>query len=89
MGQERRMILSLIAAGRITAGEAERLLAATAQGREWLWIAAACVAAGAAQMISHGLLENIGHMVQTLAPAWNAALQHTTAEVLKGMGGWQ
>ncbi|HTX75412.1 MAG TPA: hypothetical protein VMD29_04325 [Terracidiphilus sp.] len=88
MGQERRMILSLVASGRITAGEAERLLAAASEGREWLWIAVAFAVLGAAQGVSHGLLPVAGHVAQVLGTGWVAAL-HGVAEFLKGMGGWR
>jgi hypothetical protein len=45
MGSDRRAILTLIAMGRITPREAERLLAAWNEGREMWWIAAGCLVA--------------------------------------------
>ena len=45
MGNDRRAILSLVALGRITPSEAERLLIACNAGRDGFWIFAACVAA--------------------------------------------
>jgi len=49
MQKERQAILSLIALGRITPREAERLLAAGNSCREELWVMGACVAACLAQ----------------------------------------
>jgi hypothetical protein len=51
MQSERQAILSLVALGRITPREAERLLAAWNSGRDEVWIACACVAACAAQFL--------------------------------------
>jgi hypothetical protein len=45
MQTDRRAILTLVALGRITAAEAERLLLALNAGREGLWVPAACLAA--------------------------------------------
>jgi hypothetical protein len=51
MQWERKAILSLVALGRITPQEAERLLAVWNSGREELWVVGACVAACAAQFL--------------------------------------
>jgi hypothetical protein len=64
MRKERRAILWLIASGRITAAEAERLLAVSNHGREELWVIAACVAICTMQLIvpsrfAHMLPDNI------------------------------
>jgi hypothetical protein len=69
MSYQQRAILSLLAAGRITAFEAERLIAAWEDTREWLWIAGAGVAACLLQAHPHmnlhallGLLHSVvGH----------------------------
>jgi len=45
MPNGRRTILSLVALGRISPAEAERLLIAWNQGRERFWVMAACAAA--------------------------------------------
>ncbi|HXR40289.1 MAG TPA: hypothetical protein VN776_14410 [Terracidiphilus sp.] len=45
MQTDHRTILSLVALGRITPAEAERLLIAWNEGREWAWIFIACIAA--------------------------------------------
>lgn len=44
MRDTRRHLLQLIALGRITPAEAERLLTAWNEGRETAWILAACIA---------------------------------------------
>jgi hypothetical protein len=44
MQTDRRAILSLVALGRITPAEAERLLIAWNEGREGLWIFTVCIA---------------------------------------------
>ena len=44
MQTDRRVILSLVALGRITPAEAERLLIAWNEGREGLWVFTLCIA---------------------------------------------
>ena len=51
MHRERQAILSLIALGRITPQQAERLLAAWNSGREEMWILGACALAGVGQSL--------------------------------------
>jgi len=51
MDRDRQAILSLIALGRITPREAERLLAAWNAGREEMWIIGACAVAALAQWL--------------------------------------
>jgi hypothetical protein len=51
MNRERQAILSLIALGRITPREAERLLAVWNAGREEPWVFAACATAVLAQSL--------------------------------------
>lgn len=87
MRYERRLVLSLIAMGRISAAEAERLIAAWSAEREVLWIAAAGVALCAAQAILHGQISAIGHLVHALAPGWTAALHGAAATIVNGVGG--
>ena len=61
MHRERQAILSLVALGRITPREAERLLAAWNAGREEMWIIGACAAAVLAQSLAP-----LAHLVQAL-----------------------
>lgn len=51
MQKERRIILSMIALGRITPREAERLLAVWSLGREEFWVIAACMVASLTQIV--------------------------------------
>jgi hypothetical protein len=68
MYRERQLILSLIALGRITPRQAERLLAVSSIGREELWIMGACIVTGLAQ-----LLPPLAHLAQTILPMHHAA----------------
>ena len=72
MNRERQVILSLVALGRITPREAERLLAVWNAGREEFWVLAACLAACAAQF-----LPDIAGLAHTLLPA----LHHAVAAI--------
>jgi len=77
MHRERQAILSLIALGRITPREAERLLAAWNAGREELWIIGACAGLDLAQW-----LPSLARLVQTLLP-----IHHAVAVITYRMGG--
>jgi len=61
MNNDRRAILGLVAMGRITAGEAERLLAAWNESRETAWILIGTVGfAVMAQLHLHDILRMLG-----------------------------
>jgi len=77
MHRERQAILSLIALGKITPREAERLLAAWNAGREEFWICVVCVAACFAQF-----LPELGR----IAPFW-LPMHHALAALTCWMGG--
>lgn len=87
MRSERRTILGLVAAGRISAVEAERLLRVWTDSREELWIIAACLLICLTQVHLHLSLNNLGHVIESFArevfSAWSAAFSMLT----KGMGG--
>lgn len=87
MREERRMVLSLIAMGRMTAAEAERLLAAWTADRDLLWMAAAGVALCVGQGIVHGLGPGFAHWVHAMAPGVHSAVEHAAALIQKGLGG--
>lgn len=61
MQEERKIILSMIALGRITPREAERLVAVWSLGREEFWVIAACMVASLTQ-----IAPALGRMVHTL-----------------------
>lgn len=44
MGNDRRAILQMVVLGRLSPGNAERLLLASNEGRETAWLIAGCVA---------------------------------------------
>jgi hypothetical protein len=80
MNYERRAILSLVAMGRITAAEAERLIASWQDSREWFWIAVACIAACALHAYPHLGLDGLASLAHTVLNHGTRAL-HTAASV--------
>ncbi len=91
MREERRAILSLIAMGRISASEAERLMTAWCEDRIVLLLAAAGVVLCGIQALVHGAAPGIGHLVHALAPglasSLSAALSRAAAVLLSQVGG--
>jgi hypothetical protein len=87
MGDERRAILGLVAAGRISAVEAERLLRVWNDGREATWVMAACLLVCLTQMHLRLSFDGLGHFIEGLGrevfTTWNAAFSLLT----KGTGG--
>lgn len=77
MHRERQAILSLIALGKITPRDAERLLAALNAGREEFWVIGACATACLAQF-----LPEVARLVQSLLP-----IRHVLAAITYWMGG--
>ena len=70
MSTDRRAILALIAMGRITPAEAERLLAAWNESRETAWILVASFGfALLAQLHLQELLPMLKHLVSAQIPA--------------------
>lgn len=87
MNNDRRAILNLIAAGRITPVEAERLLAAFNESRENLWILAVCLTCVClAQLNLHELLPGLAHFLNAQIPQWATAAQHAIS-LEKGLWG--
>ena len=82
MKKERQAILSLVALGRITPREAERLLAAWNAGREEFWVLGACAATGIAQLLP--TLERLAH---TLLPGAIPGLHHAVVTISSWIGG--
>ena len=82
MEKERQIILSLIALGRITPREAERLLAVWSLGREEFWIIAACIIASLTQIVPAP-----ARMVHTLLPEGLPGLHHAAMAITFWIGG--
>ena len=80
--KHREAILSLLALGRITPGEAERLLAAWNAGREEIWLIGACIAVCAAQA-----LPPLSRLAHTLLPGGLPALHHAVSAITYWIGG--
>jgi hypothetical protein len=81
------MILGLVAAGRISAMEAERLLRVWSDAREEIWIIAACLLVCLTQMHLRFPVDGLGHFIEVFArqafTAWNGMFSLIT----KGIGG--
>jgi hypothetical protein len=82
MKRERQAILSLVALGRITPRDAERLLAAWNAGREELWAVGVCAAACIAQSLP--ALANVAHQ---LLPGGLPGLFHAALAACYWTGG--
>ena len=88
MNTDRRTILSLVAAGRITAAEAERLLVAWNEARETAWIVGLSLAfACLAQLHLRELLPMLMHFYSAQIPALAADVQHALAPITGFWGG--
>jgi hypothetical protein len=88
MYTDRRVILNLIAMGRITPAEAERLLATWNESRETAWILAFCLAVfSLAQINVHLLQPALVHLFNTQLPALVEALRHALSPVTDLIGG--
>jgi sorbitol-specific phosphotransferase system component IIBC len=85
MNTDRRTIFALIASGRITAAEAERLLAASSQVHEMLWIAALCAVACLAPLHWNGAV--LAHTAQSTIAAAAHTLQNLISFALQAIGG--
>jgi hypothetical protein len=68
MNSDRRAILQLLAAGRIDASEAERLIAATSADRETLWVLAGCSVIAAATHF-HAVMPEFARLLRSTL-AW-------------------
>jgi hypothetical protein len=88
MQTDRRAILSLVALGRITPAEAERLLIAWNQGWESVLVCAACIAAALlAQLDPNQVLPGLVHLAQALISGRVIPLHHALAVVCRLFGG--
>ena len=86
MQGDRRAILALIAMGRITPGEAERLLAAWNESRETAWILVASFGfALLGQLQLHELVPMLTHFINAQIPALAEAMH--ALSLITGIGG--
>jgi hypothetical protein len=82
MNTDRRAILSLVAMGRITAAEAERLLAAWNESHETAWIVGLCLAfACLAQLHLRELLPILMHFCSAQIPALAEAVHNALSPI--------
>jgi hypothetical protein len=82
METDRRIILRLIAMGRISPTEAERLLLAWSSGRENDWVLAGCiVAASMAQLNLRTLLPGLQHVAHSMM-SWDLGSLHRALSLL-------
>jgi hypothetical protein len=81
MKKERQIILSMVALGRITPREAERLLVAWSLGREEIWVIAACVSASLTRIVPA-----LARMVHTLLPDGLPGLHHAAMAITFWIG---
>ena len=88
MNSDRRTILALIAMGRITPGQAERLLAAVNESRETAWIVALCLAGAClTQLHLYELLPALVHLFNTQIGALAGAVRHGLTPITQLWGG--
>jgi hypothetical protein len=88
MNSDKRTILTLIAAGRITPAQAERLLAVVNESRETAWILALCLAGVClAQLRLHEILPGLVHFFNTQVPALADATLYALGPITKFLGG--
>jgi hypothetical protein len=86
MNTDRRTILALIAMGRITPGEGERLLAVWNESRETLWILAfSLVVICLSQLNAHEFLPALWHFVNTQVPALAGAVRNALTNSMGGL----
>ena len=82
MKRERQAILWLVALGRITPREAERLLAAWNVGREEFWVLAACFVICLAEF-----LPAVARLARVLLPGGIPGLHHAVTAISYWIGG--
>jgi hypothetical protein len=92
MYSNRRAILSLVAHGRITPAEAERLISACSSERETWWLLAGCaLCAGLAQIQPHAFtghaLNGMVHLFRSVIDGTIPALHHALSQVAACIGG--
>ncbi len=86
MQNDRRAILQLVAMGRITPTQAERLLIAFNDGRESMWALLACIVISFALSLNphHSRLFDLAH---SLVPAMQACAHSLVSLINLSLGG--
>jgi hypothetical protein len=87
MRSERRAILGLVAAGRISAMEAERLLRIWNDAREELWILGVCLLICVTQIHLRLSPDGLGHFIEGLARGVFTTSNAAVSLLTRGMGG--
>jgi len=86
MNQDRRVIFQLLAAGRIDAAQAERLLGAVGADREALWAMVVCIALVGLTGLREAAPQLL-HLLRDLLAANLPALRHFLASLPFSTGG--
>jgi hypothetical protein len=86
MNSDRRAILELLAAGRIDAAEAERLIAVAGADRETLWALVGCSAIAAATEL-HAFMPGLAHLLRSSLAGCLPALEHAFTVIALSWGG--
>jgi len=88
MPNGRSTILSLVALGRISPAEAERLLVAWNQGRDGFWVFAVCAAAVLLALTDpHHVLQGFVHFAESLLSGRVLSVHPALAMVSRFFGG--
>jgi hypothetical protein len=88
MPNGRRTILSLVALGRISPAEAERLLIAWNQGRDVFWVFVACAAAVMLALPDpHRVVQGLVHFAESLLSGRVIPMHPALAFVSRWFGG--
>lgn len=88
MNTDRRTILALIAMGRITPSEAERLIAAWNETRETAWILAISLAfVCLTQFHLHEVVPSFLHFLNAQIPAIAQAMHRALSPITDSLGG--
>lgn len=88
MNSDRRTILTLIATGRITPDQAERLLDAANESRETIWILGLCLAyAWLAQVHLHELLPGLMHFINVEVALLGGGVHQVLSPIREVLGG--
>jgi hypothetical protein len=88
MPSDHRVILHLLAQGRITPAEAERLFIANNEGREFVWMLSVCIAITVlTQVRLRELLPGLLHLAHSLLPAASLTFDRTQSFFNHVLGG--